>query len=284
MRKILGINTTRLFAISAALIVVALVGAALLNKKMIAPTITADANRRHSERGTCANCHTIVPAAKARQLDTASSRPAPPLRGIGATRPVAPQPAKQIAVAPTCAPCVTAAVSPQPSPVRQNATIAVVARQPGIAPPIVQGTLAPHDWRGQCSACHTLIKAGAHGDPTASLPAHGTANAVARASTAWTPTPPLDQQAQAAHVAREAEALGMSVRATHGEIKGMMVIEVEGLARRAGIQLGDIVRAVDGRVTTSVNTFLAASGTADPARGVVIDAARDGTNQVLILR
>lgn len=264
---------TRLFAISAALIVVALVGAAMLNKKLLAPTIRADAVRGHGERGTCSDCHKILPGA--RSMPAASGPVAP--RAVAAA---APAPARQAAIAPTCAPCVTAALNPKPAPARQKATIAVATAQPGIAPAIVQGTLAPHDWRGPCAACHTLIKAGAQQAAT-----------VANADTAWTPTPALDQQAaaqittaQAARLAREVEALGMSVRATNGAIKGMMVIEVEGLARRSGIQLGDIVRAVDGRVTNNVRSFLTASGTADPARGVVIDAARDGTNQVVVLR
>ena len=78
--------------------------------------------------------------------------------------------------------------------------------------------------------------------------------------------------------------MGMSVRPTRGDVNGMMVVDLEGLARRAGLKLGDVVRAVDGGRTTDVASFKTAIRGADITRGVVIDVVRNGKAQALVLK
>ena len=303
---------TRLFGVSASLIVLALVGGAMLHKKW-APAIRANDVRPHGERGPCINCHKIIPPGRSSGLTAQPGLPgmlpsATPIlrealvagqlpgdrgrqpRGLGA-----------------------AAGSGAWSQPTWSAT-GSLAQGGLLAPAIVAGTAAPHGWRGDCMHCHTIVSpqglgstAGAAAprgtDPGAGTPPQGAAASPAAALAsnaspaspaaqpppgAWTPTPPL-AAAQPPQAVRppdppEVEAMGMAVRASRGQTDGLMVVEVEGMARRSGLRLGDIIRAVDGQTTTNVASFLKASRTADPARGVVIDTVRAGESNVVILR
>ncbi len=254
------LQAARLFGTCAALIVLALVGGAMLHKE-IAPAISADTMRPHGERGPCINCHQILPATRIHgQAFMASPGVAGRVAGPIQNRP-------PIAAAPAVG-LVQTVTAAQPAP---------PARQM-IGPPIVEGTAAPHDWRGPCSSCHTLV-----GRQPAAV---GKANP--SPVDPWQPTPRLSAlNGRARNPGRdppEGEAFGMSVRPTATGDGGLMIVEVEGMAQRSGLMLGDIVRAVDGRVTTDIPSFFMASRSADPGRGVVFDTVRDGTSKVVIVR
>lgn len=284
----------RLFAVSSTLIVLGLIGGAMLHKK-VAPAIRGDIVRPHGERGPCLNCHQIIAGAKTPRtaLPVPALAPGSALLAQAATQPALPQQGRprQALLATVSQPRHTtmdaAAAAAAPLPALTSSAALAPPAQAALAPAIVEGMRAPHGLRGPCGACHPMIQANA----VALNPASPRPQPMARvaAADAWRPTPPLDALRRAAGgIPRrdpiEVEAFGMSVRPTQANPRGMMVVEVEGMARRAGIQLGDLVRAMDGQVTTSVPLFLRASRTADPGRGVVIDTVRDGQAKVMVLR
>lgn len=224
----------------------------------ITPAIRIDQIRPHAERGSCVNCHTILPAT---QVTAAGDQLA---QMSGATMLAMPmQPAYGYPGAAWAGPGANpfAFAGPNgagPVPPGGNWSPGV-----GVAPPIMAGTPPPHGWRGDCMTCHSISQ-----------------------PNAWTPTPPLARPDTTPQTRGplETEALGMSLRPTNGDVKGMMVVEVEGMARKAGLKLGDIVRAVDGQLIADVASFKAAVRTADPARGVVVDLVRDGQAQALVIQ
>ncbi len=287
-------QVVRMFGVSATLVVIALVGGAMLHKDY-APPISADQARPHTERGPCSNCHKILPPARPVAATTGLGQAATPTQeqlvptdrmqpnNLPVQKGTDPTTVAWPGAAPTL-PVAYWAQAQAALPAPASAPVPFVAAVPGrptrIAPAIVAGTPPPHAWRGQCAHCHLIIQP--------QNPAPSPAPAAPESTAAWQPTPPLPwpntTPSPPPQAPQEAEALGMSVRPTRGGVQGLMVVEVEGLARRAGLQLGDVVRAMDGQVTTDVTSFLAASRTADPARGVVVDTVRDGLAQVVILR
>jgi len=282
---------TRVLGLGSALIVLALVGGAMLHKEA-APPIRADDLRPHGERGPCSNCHQILPATTASGLTAGgtgwNTAPSGAWPGTPPTLPAnywsqaqssARLPGTAVALqGPASAGALQVYPSTGVGSVLPAAFGAGVASATGptpatpiagrFAPPIVAGAVARHEWRGECRNCHTVMAA-----------------AAAPTQSAWQPTPPLPRPSPAAAAdPPEAEALGMSVRQTRGAVAGVIVLESEGLARRSGLQLGDVIRAIDGQVTTDVSSFRRATRAADPANGIVVDTVRDGNAQVLVIR
>lgn len=242
--------------------------------KEFAPPIRSDQMRTHGERGPCINCHEISPATQVhRQLLLATHSGLPQVTrtsiaetGAGGTAEATPGRNAR-----------GGTLEGGASKAEVRTVSAVTQRWSGIGPAIVEGTAAPHDWRGACPACHLLVDRKA-----------GATTRTASTTDPWRPTPPLPARLDLRRDLRrdppEAEAFGMSVWPTASGPKGLMVVEVEGMARRSGLMLGDIIRAVDGRVTTDVASFRSASRAADPGRGVVFDTLRNGTAKVVVVQ
>jgi hypothetical protein len=276
-----------------------------------APPIRIDQVRPHAERGSCVNCHTILSATQV----TAAGDQLALLNGAPIMNPLNPAFAQAMPMQAMYAAPMPAAFNPYAAaPVAfvpgngfaaQNGFVggvaaadlanpalgntAPAAQQIGgmVGPPILAGATPPHGQRGTCTACHTILQ------PMASPPM-GAAPAMQPAAPAWMQnTMQNTVQAQQApqngngllpQGPRETEAFGMGLWPTTGDTLGMLVVDVEGMARRAGLKLGDIVRAVDGQVTTDVPSFKAAIRNADPTRGVVLDVLRDGQPMALVLK
>jgi len=219
--------------------------------------------RPHAERGPCSTCHNVVLGATASAyLPAQAFAVAAPYAAYptgftdqGAGMPRGQLDAQGIAYAPVGA----AGVYAYANGPAFAASSPVAGRPSPVA--IAEGAIAPHGERGLCSACHTIVQPGAAAANFNAAPAQAAARNVG-----------------------EAEALGMAVRPTSGDVQGMLVVEVEGLARRAGLQLGDIIRAVDGQMTSNLAAFVKVSRGADPTRGVLLDVTRDGKGLVLVMR
>ena len=78
--------------------------------------------------------------------------------------------------------------------------------------------------------------------------------------------------------------MGITVQPAQGTIPGVRVTEVGGRARRAGLGIGDVVTAVDGKPTPTLENFRNAAQGANRNRGVLLDTVRDGQPQVVIIR
>ena len=122
------------------------------------------------------------------------------------------------------------------------------------APAILWTAMRPHADRGECTRCH--LRLDSNGNPVPMIPS-------------WARMPHADRGVctnchlisrgdnglAAARVARDQEAgwLGMQLAPLSGSSRGggMVVTEVEGIARRAGVMPGDVLLAVNGTPVAS---------------------------------
>jgi hypothetical protein len=243
------------------------------------PAIGPDQVRPHGERGPCTNCHTVVtgPTAASYAAPAPAVAMASPYVNIVQPGPLVPDGFGMAAIPYGTAEAFSGvpygvpgsyAAGGAPTFVPSNQPF-VPQASPAAPPPLAEGAIAPHGDRGMCTTCHMIMRA--------------------QASAGWQPQALMPQAAnqggmRAAQNVGEAEALGMAVRPTSGEVRGMLVVEVEGMARRAGLELGDIIRAIDGQVTTNLDGFIKTTRGADPTRGVLLDVVRDGKGLVLVMR
>lgn len=163
-----------------------------------------------------------------------------------------------------------------------------VAATRGI-PKIVAGTRRPHNDRGPCTRCHTVMRPGGTPMPIVTsdswmphaypggmcINCHQSVPPVFGRVTQLAGTP-----AGAAGAAKlEAVWLGMEVApitpvtgrqfATPAGLQGVVVTEVEGRAQAAGIQAGDVVIAINSRQVTDIPSFNTVTGNGMLPRGRV---------------